>query len=441
MQQQEHKGNAWALLPILVFLVIFIGSGVIMKDFYSMPAIVGFLIALFIAFLQNRKLNFNDKFRIVARGIGDENIITMCMIFLVAGGFSGAVKAAGGVESAVNLGLSILPSNVAVLGLFLISCFISISMGTSVGTITALASIAVGISEKTGFAMPICIAAVASGAMFGDNLSMISDTTIAAVRTQGCQMKDKFKANFLIVLPAAILTAVLFLVLTMHGDYQIKGDLEYNIFKVIPYLIVLVGALIGFNVFLVLIAGIVASLIVGVATGAILPTQIFTVVGEGVTGMYDITVISITVAGIVALVREYGGIQFILNFIKSKIRTNKGGQVGIAALASVVDMATANNTVAIVIAGPIANEVREEYDISAERSASLLDIFTSVFQGLIPYGAQLLSAAALTALTPFDIIPFMFYPMLMAVSALCFILFGKVRKRPAVPIPPETPQK
>lgn len=427
--QQKQKGNAWALLPILVFLVIFIGSGVILKDFYSMPAIVGFLIALFVAFLQNRKLKFEEKFRIVARGIGDENIITMCMIFLVAGGFSGAVKAAGGVESTVNLCLSILPSNVAVMGLFLISCFISISMGTSVGTIAALASIAVGISEKAGFPTAICIAAVVSGAMFGDNLSMISDTTIAAVRTQGCQMKDKFKANFLIVLPAAVITAVLFLVLTMHGDYQVSGDLEYNIFKVLPYLIVLVGALIGFNVFLVLIAGIAASLIVGVATGSILPSEIFTAVGGGVTGMYDITVISITVAGIVALVREYGGIQFVLQFIKSKIKTHKGGQIGIAALASVVDMATANNTVAIVIAGPIANEVREEYGISAERSASLLDIFTSVFQGLIPYGAQLLSAATLTALTPFDIIPYMFYPMLMAVSALCFILFGKSRKQ------------
>lgn len=425
MERQEKQGRAIALLPIAVFLVIFIGTGAVLRDFYKMPAIVGFLIALFVAFLQNPSLSFNEKFSIVAKGVGDENIVIMCLIFLVAGGFSGAVTAAGGMDSTVNLGLSILPGNVAVVGLFIISCFISLSMGTSVGTITALAPIAMGISEKAGFALPVCVAAVCCGAMFGDNLSMISDTTIAAVRTQGCEMKDKFKANFFIVLPAAVITALLFFILAAQGEYEVTKELPYNIFKVVPYLIVLVGALIGINVFVVLISGIVASLAVGVATGAFPLSQVFTVVGNGVTSMYDITVISITVAGIISLVREYGGIHFILQAIRSRIRSQKGGQLGIVALASLVDISTANNTVAIVMAGPIAKDISREFGITPVRSASLLDIFTSVFQGLIPYGAQLLSAAAITALTPFDIIPYMFYPMLMAVSALCFIFFRR----------------
>lgn len=379
----EEKGRAVALLPIGVFLVLFLGMGIVFGDFYAMPAIVAFLIALLTAFLQNGKLTFADKMKVISAGIGDENIITMSLIFLCAGGFSGAVTAAGGVESTVNLGLSVLPPSIAVVGLFVIGCFISVSMGTSMGTIAALAPIAVGISEKTGFSLAICIGAVVCGAMFGDNLSMISDTTIAAVKTQGCEMKDKFKANFLIVLPAAI------------------------------------------NVFVVLISGIALSLIVGVATGSIGLSEIFNVVGDGVTGMYDITVISIIVACIVSLVREYGGIQFILNLIKSRIRGKRGGEFGIAVLALFVDLCTANNTIAIVMAGPIAKEISEEYDIDPKRSASLLDIFTSVGQGMIPYGAQLLSAATLTGLTPFDIIPNLFYPVLMGVSAILFIVFKK----------------
>lgn len=283
----------------------------------------------------------------------------MSLIFLCAGGFSGAVTAAGGVESTVNLGLSVLPPSIAVVGLFVIGCFISVSMGTSMGTIAALAPIAAGISEKTEFSAAVCIGAVVCGAMFGDNLSVISDTTIAAVKTQGCEMKDKFKANFLIVLPAAILTIVIFWLMTRNGSYQIQEEMPYSIWKVLPYLVVLVGALAGINVFVVLIRG------------------------------------------------------------------KRGGEFGIAVLALFVDLCTANNTIAIVMAGPIAKEISEEYDIDPKRSASLLDIFTSVGQGMIPYGAQLLSAATLTGLTPFDIIPNLFYPILMGVSAILFIVFKK----------------
>ena len=421
----NERGNGAALLPIGVFLVIFLGSGIITGDFYAMPAIVAFLIALLVAFIQNRGLSFQEKISIISRGVGDENIITMSLIFLSAGAFSGAVTAAGGVESTVNLGLSILPAKVAVVGLFVIGCFISVSMGTSMGTIAALAPIAVGISEKTGFSLAICIGAVVCGAMFGDNLSMISDTTIAAVKTQGCEMKDKFKENFFIVLPAAIITIIIVLVITRNANFKLTEELTYNIFRVLPYILVLVGALIGINVFVVLIGGTVISLIVGVATGSLAVGEMFSSVGEGVTGMYDITVISIVVACIVSLVKEFGGIQFILNLIKKSIKGQRGGEVGIAGLSLLVDMCTANNTVAIVMAGPIAKEISDEFEISPRRSASLLDIFTSVGQGLIPYGAQLLSAASLTGLTPFNIMPYLFYPILMAISAVLFILFRK----------------
>lgn len=338
MTNNHSKGRAIALLPIAVFLLFFIGSGLITGDFYSMPAIVGFLIALIIAFLQNKKLSFVQKLRLASTGVGDENILTMCLIFLAAGAFSGAVRAAGGVESTVNLGLSILPGNMAVAGLFAIGCFISISMGTSVGTITALAPIAAGISDKTGFPMAICA-----------------------------------------------------------------------------------GAVSGVNVFVILIIGTVLSMLVGLGTGMFTATKMFTHVGNGIMSMYDITVISIIVACIITLIKEYGGIDFVLNFIKSRISSTKGGELGIAALALLVDICTANNTVAIVMAGPIAKDISEEFGVTPRRSASLLDMFSSMGQGLIPYGAQLLAAASLTGLNPFAIIPYCFYPLLMGISGLIFI--------------------
>ena len=434
------KGNPWALLPILCFLVVFIGMGVWLNDFYAMPAIVGFLIALGVAFCQNRKRSFSEKMEDVTHSMGDSNVMIMCLVFVMAGGFSGAVQAAGGVDSTVNFSLSILPPSVAVAGLFIIGCFISTAMGTSVGTIAALAPIAVGISDKTGIAGALCIGAVVSGAMFGDNLSMISDTTIAATRTQGCEMKDKFHENFKIVLPAAVISLVLFLILASGGDYTFTGDRSYNLFKILPYLVVLIGALLGMNVFVVLALGIVLSLVVGVATGAFAWTDMFRVVFEGPDGaggiknMYDITVISIVVAGIIGLVKANGGIDFILNGIKKRVKTPKGAQLGIAALSSLVDISTANNTVAIVMAGPIAKDISNEFSISPKRTAAILDIFTSVWQGIIPYGAQILYACAGAAavgmtLSPVELFPYLFYPILMGISAVVFILFFGNRKK------------
>ena len=435
MKENTKKGNALALLPIGVFLVLYLGSGILFEyilkiemGFYQTPAIVAFLIALAVACFQNKKLDFNAKLKVMASGVADENILTMCLVFLAAGAFSGAISAAGGAESTVYLFLTFLPPQVAVAGLFLIACFVSTSMGTSVGTISALAPFAVSMSEATGFSVVLCIAAVASGAMFGDNLSMISDTTIAAVRTQGCEMKDKFRMNFLIVLPAAIITFIIFIVIASGGSGSVEVG-EYSVLKVIPYLVVLAGALIGINVFVVLMTGTVLSVIVGLITGAFDWTQTFSVMGGGVTAMYDITVISIIVACIGALVKEYGGIEWLISFIRSRVHTKKGAQLGIAALVGAVDVATANNTVAIVMTGSIAKDISDEYGIDPRRTASLLDIFASVVQGLIPYGAQLLYASAGAGVSAVQIIPYMYYPMLMAVSAVAFILFQKADKK------------
>lgn len=427
-----NEGKLSALLPILVFLLLFIGSGILYNNFYAMPAIVAFLIALAVAFLQNRQRTFTEKLHIVTQNMGNENIMIMCLIFILAGAFSGAVQAAGGVESTVNFSLSILPPSIAVAGLFLIACFISLAMGTSVGTIAALTPIAIGISQKTGFPPGMCVAAVVSGAMFGDNLSMISDTTIAAARTQGCRLSDKFKENFRIVLPAAVLTTIIFLVLAWNSDAYIVGTLHYEMLEILPYFVVLFGALLGVNAFIVLLLGTFLSVIVGTMTGSILPADIFKVIATGADGrggimnMYDITVISLIVAGIIGLVKSNGGIDYILSTIRKRVRSRRGAEAGIAALSSLVDISTANNTVAIVMAGPIAKDIAAEYCISPRRTAALLDIFTSAWQGLLPYGAQLLyaSAGAVSAgilLTPFDLLPYLFYPILMALCAMISI--------------------
>ena len=417
------KRRGWALLPFIVFIVLFAGVGIISGDFYGMPALVAFVAALFVGMLQNRKLTFDEKLSIIAKGAGDVNIITMILIFIVAGAFSGVVTAAGGVDSTVNFGLSVMPPQFMVPGLFVIGCFISLSMGTSMGTITARAPIALGVSQQTGFPLAICIGAVVCGAMFGDNLSMISDTTIAAVRTQGCEMKDKFKQNFFIVLPAAVVTVILFFIQTLGMSYNSQASYDYNFVQVIPYLVVLIGALIGFNVFLVLISGIILSMIVGVAYGEFTLLESFTAIGDGMTGLFEISIISLIVACIVSLIKENGGIDLIIDTIKKRTKGKRGAEFGIALLVLLVDLCTANNTVAIVMAGPIAKEIGDEFGVEPKRVASLLDIFASVGQGLIPYGAQLLTAAALVGLTPLNIIPNLYYPALMAVCAILFILF------------------
>ena len=364
------KGHAWALLPIVVFLALFIGYGIWNDhDFYKMPAIAGFVTALVVAFLMNPKVSFHEKLNVAARGMADENVMIMCLVFVMAGAFSGSVSAAGGADSTVNFGLSILPSNIVVVGIFLIGCFISTSMGTSVGTITVLSPIAIQVAEKTSLPVALCIGAAVCGAMFGDNLSMISDTTIAATRTQGCDMKDKFRENIKLVFPAAIVTIIILFACTMGSNYRIEEPLTYDFIRIVPYLVVLIGALLGGNVIMLLAGGTVLSLGVGLFYGDFGPKDIFTVMGDGIMSMYDITVISIIVAGVVALIRMNGGVDWILYVIRRLVRGKRGAEIGIAALSAAVDCATANNTIAIVIAGPVAKEIAEEYDISPKRTA------------------------------------------------------------------------
>ena len=425
--EKEKKGRAIALLPIGVFLIIFLGAGIVFKDFYAMPAIVAFLIAFFVAFLQNKELSFNKKIEVIAKGVGEENIITMSLIFLCAGGFSGAVTAAGGVDSTVNLGLSLIPAHFAVAGLFLIGCFISVSMGTSMGTIAALAPIAVGISEKTGFALSICIGAVVCGAMFGDNLSMISDTTIAAVKTQGCEMKDKFRENFWIAFPAAVVTLAVILILSFQTEIKGHVTQSYHLLQVLPYVLVLIGGIIGINVFVVLLTGIVSGAVIMLAGGHITPVELLTNMGSGVSGMFETCMVAILVAAMCALIREYGGFDALLGWIHKIFRGKKGGQLGMGLLVGAMDIATANNTVAIVMANPIAKEMAQEYDITPRKTASILDTFSCIFQGVIPYGAQMLVAISAVnelggEISAFQIMPKLYYPMFLLLASIVTIL-------------------
>jgi len=426
MKTEIKKGNPLALLPLGVFLVLFVGSGLITGDFYKMPSLVAFLIAGGVALLFNRKVSLEEKMNIFCKGAGDSNIILMVIIFLLAGAFSSVAKAMGGVDSTVNLSLSILPSNLLVTGLFIIGCFISVSMGTSVGTIAALAPIGLGISEKTGIPVALVMGAVVGGAMFGDNLSMISDTTIAAVRTQGCELKDKFKVNFLIVLPAAIITAILLTVVTSGYSTTLNDNYNYELIKVLPYLLVLVGALCGVNVFALLGSGIIFASIVGLLTNSFDIFGLIEAISGGISGMYELSLLAITIGGVVSLIKFNGGIDYVLYFITSKINSKKGAEFGIAALVSVIDLCTANNTIAIVAAGPLAKDIADKYDIDKRKTASILDIFSSCWQGIIPYGAQLLTASGVAAISPVEIIPFLYYPGLMFICGILSITFSNV---------------
>ena len=426
MKQGIRKGNLLALLPLGVFLVLFVGSGVITGDFYKMPALVAFLIASGVALLFNKNKSLESKMNVFCKGAGDTNIILMIVIFLLAGSFSSVAKAMGGVDSTVNLSLSILPSNLLVSGLFIIGCFISISMGTSVGTIAALSPIALGIAQKTGIPVPLVIGAVVGGAMFGDNLSMISDTTIAAVRTQGCELKDKFKVNFLIVLPAAIATVVILTFVTLGYKSDVSSTYEYELIKVLPYILVLAGALLGVNVFALLGSGILFAGLIGIFSKSFNLLGLISAISEGMAGMYELSLLVLVVGGVVALIKFNGGIDYILYFITSKIKSKKGAEFGIAALVSVIDLCTANNTIAIVTAGPLAKDIAKKYYIDPRKTASILDIFSSCWQGVIPYGAQLLTAAGIAGISPVEILGYLYYPGLMFLCGIASIIFSYV---------------
>ena len=433
------KNNVIALLPIGVFLVLYLGLGLVFEyamkipmGFYNIPIVVVFLISLLVACFQNRELSFDKKLELMGQGVGDKNIITMILIFMAAGIFVG-VAGRSSAESVAYFMLSIIPVRFAVAVLFVVSCFVSTAMGTSVGTITLITPIAIAVSSASGFSMPLCIGSVMGGAMFGDNLSFISDTTIAACNGQGCQMKDKFRENFAIALPAAIATLAVILLLSFNsaiGNMELK---DYNLLQILPYVLVLTGGIIGINVFVVLLIGILSSSVIMLCTGAIKATALLSSMGNGAAGMFETTMVAILVSAICALIREYGGFDALLNLVFKVFKGKKGGQLGMGMLVGAMDIATANNTVAIVMANPIAKEMAESYGISARKSASLLDTFSCVFQGIIPYGAQMLVAISAAAelgfeVSAFQIIPNLFYPFFLLLSSLLFIFVIPERK-------------
>ena len=429
-----EKSNPKALLPIAVFLILYLGNGIYFEyispaegqmGFYVVSVVLAFSIALIVAFLQNRGQSFEDKIRICANGIGDDNIVIMLFIFILAGAFSGIAKAAGGASSTANLLLSIIPGRFAVPGLFLIACLISMAMGTSVGTITVIAPIACEVSKNGGMPLALTVGVVVGGAMFGDNLSFISDTTIAATKTQGVEMKDKFRTNIRVALPAAVITFIILIVYAIMSKGVSLGSFEYNIWQALPYFVVLIMSIMGLNVFLVLMVGCVLFAFVGAFTGSLTYATALASMGGGIEGMFETMIVTILVASIAALMRENGGFAAILSFIRKKAKTKKGGMFGIAGLTAFMDIATANNTVAIVIAAPIAKEISTEYGIDPKETASLLDTCSCIAQGIIPYGAQLLVAAGIAQVTSFSLIRFLIYPFVLIVFVILSVLREK----------------
>ena len=434
------KGRAIALLPIAVFLVLYLGLGIlfeyIMKipmGFYNVPIVFAFLVAILVACLQNQKVSFEEKLGIMAQGLADKNIITMLLIFLTAGVFVGVVGRSSA-ESVAYFMLSIIPTRFSVAVLFGVACFVSLAMGTSVGTITLLTPIAVAVSAASGFGLPLCVASVIGGSMFGDNLSFISDTTIAACNGQGCAMKDKFRENFWIALPAAVATLLLILILSFRTDISGSVTESYHLLQIVPYILVLVGGIIGVNVFVVLLIGIVSGAIIMLAAGHISPADLLANVGNGASGMFETSMVAILVAALCALIREYGGFDALLAGIHKVFKGKKGGQLGMGLLVGAMDVATANNTVAIVMANPIAKEMAEEYEITPRKTASILDTFSAVSQGIIPDGAQMLVAISAAHelgydLSAFQIMPKLFYPILLLFSSLIFIFLVPQKER------------
>ncbi len=432
------KGNPWGLLPIGVFLVAYLGLGLLFEyglkipmGFYNIPIVIAFLLAILVACLQNKTVSFDEKLAIMGQGVGDKNIITMLLIFLTAGAFVGVVGRSSA-QSVAYFMLDLIPSQFAVAVLFVVACFVSTAMGTSVGTITLLTPIAVEVAQASQYNVALCIGTVVGGAMFGDNLSFISDTTIAACNGQGCAMKDKFKGNFWIALPAALGTLVLILLLTL-GKRTTPIAQEYSLVQIIPYVLVLLGGIAGINVFVVLLGGIVSGAIIMLVTGQTAATDLLASMGSGAAGMFETSMVAILVAAMCALIRVHGGFDALLGLIQRLFKGRKGGQLGMGLLVGAMDVATANNTVAIVMANPIAKEMAQDYGISPQRTACLLDTFSCICQGVIPYGAQMLVAISAAAemghmLSAFDIMQYLFYPYLLLVSSLTAIFLVKEKR-------------
>ena len=422
-----NKPNAWALSPLAVFLCMYLITSLIIGDFYKVPITVAFMVSSVYAVAITKGLGLNDRLIQYSVGASNKNIMLMIWIFIMAGAFAESAKEMGAIDAAVNLSLQLLPDNLLLGGIFLAACFISMSIGTSVGTIVALTPLAAGIARETESSLPLLVAIVVGGAFFGDNLSFISDTTITATRTQGCDLKDKFKVNSQIVMPAAVVAFMLYIFMGVHihAPQQIP-DVDWM--KVIPYVVVLVTAIMGLNVMAVLVLGLALSGVIGIFTGMYDWFGWFAAMGKGITGMGELIIITMMAGGMMEIIRHNGGIDYILNALTRRIHTKRGAELSIAALVCLINLCTANNTVAIITAGPLANDIATRFGVDRRKSASILDTFSCFTQGLIPYGAQLLMAAGLASVSPVAILPHLYYPFIMGACALLSILFRYPRK-------------
>ena len=417
-----NKPNGWALMPLVVFLCLYLVTSLIVNDFYKVPITVAFMVASIYAVATTKGLSLNDRILQYSSGAANKNIMLMLWIFILAGAFAQSAKAMGAIDATVNLTLLLLPDNLLLAGIFLASCFISLSIGTSVGTIVALVPVAAGIAAKTDVNLAFMTALVMGGAFFGDNLSFISDTTIAATRTQGCVMRDKFRVNFMIAVPAALLVFIYYIIYGVHVESANEiQSIEWA--KVIPYLIVLGTAIAGMNVTLVLLLGLLSTGVIGLIYGSFDLFGWFASMGEGITGMGELIIITLMAGGMLELIRFNGGVDYILHRLTQHVKNKRGAELSIAALVSLANFCTANNTIAIITVGPLANNIAEQFKVDKRKSASVLDIFSCVVQGIIPYGAQMLIAAELTQLSPISIIGYLYYPITLGIIALLSILF------------------
>ncbi len=421
------KSGFLALIPLLVFLILYLGVSLLLGDFYKVPISVAFVLASMVAVGMIRGKSMNDRIAVFSQGAAHPNVLTMIWIFVLAGAFARSAEAIGAIDATVALTLRLLPGNLLFAGIFLAACFVSLSVGTSVGTIVALMPVAVGLAESTSVDVAYMSAIVVGGAFFGDNLSFISDTTIAATRSQGCELRDKFKVNFYMALPAALLVLLYYVVAGWNLEV-VAGAASVDWVKIIPYLVVLATAIAGMNVMIVLTLGLFASGVIGICFGSFSVFDWLGTMGGGIAGMSDLIIVTLLAGGMLEVIRHNGGIDYIIRILTGRVSNRRTAELSIAALVGIANICTANNTIAIVTVGPIARKISERFGIDPRRSASLLDIFSCVVQGIIPYGAQMLMAAGLASVSPLEIVRYLYYPYALGAVALLAIVFRYPRK-------------
>lgn len=421
------KSGFLALIPLLVFLILYLGVSLFLGDFYKVPISVAFVLASMVAVGMIRGKSMNDRIAVFSQGAAHPNVLTMIWIFVLAGAFARSAEAIGAIDATVSLTLRLLPGNLLFAGIFLAACFVSLSVGTSVGTIVALMPVAVGLAESTSVDVAYMSAIVVGGAFFGDNLSFISDTTIAATRSQGCELRDKFKVNFYMALPAALLVLLYYVVAGWNLEV-VAGAASVDWVKIIPYLVVLATAIAGMNVMIVLTLGLFASGVIGICSGSFSVFDWLGTMGGGIAGMSDLIIVTLLAGGMLEVIRHNGGIDYIIRILTGRVSNRRTAELSIAALVGIANICTANNTIAIVTVGPIARKISERFGIDPRRSASLLDIFSCVVQGIIPYGAQMLMAAGLASVSPLEVVRYLYYPYALGAVALLAIVFRYPRK-------------